>query len=191
MVRSEARPGGHTLSTRDAISNAYDSGEPIRREQVLSWIDEGDLASWGLLYTLTRDASNRIEPRLGMRATCDFLLNYYLRCILEGPERGPDIHSRFEAAYELLDWLKHVSSLGSEGRGFLPTIAERVTEVFLGASPEARNAIETGFLEHALENPEFVTLFEHWRDHPDLAEPYAQCLEWGLAHRAKAPREPA
>jgi hypothetical protein len=79
----------------------------FRARSVIRWIERGDLRAWGLLYALTRDAHGRIVPPLDLETTGSFLLSYYLRCIIENPEPAGDIHSRFQAAWELSRWLDH------------------------------------------------------------------------------------
>jgi hypothetical protein len=171
------------LRIHDEIAEAYASDAVIPAERIADWIEGGDLEAWGLLYTLTRDAHDRIQPPLGVDATCTFLLNYYLRCIVENPEPADDLHSRFEAAWEMVPWLDHLWGLRPETDRVIPFLVRRVTETYLEGDPDIRNAIETGFLEHAFERPEFVPLFDAWRTDPDLRQAYEECLEWGLAHR--------
>jgi hypothetical protein len=166
----------------DEIRAAATSGAPISREWVTRWIEQGDLEAWGLLYSLTRDAHERIEPPLGMDATCSFLLEYYLRCIVDEPDPDEDLHARFEAAWEMVAWLDHLVSLQPETERIVLRLVERVTETWLVGNGAIRNAIETGFLEHAFERAELVSLFDRWRTDPRLAEAYELCLEWGRAH---------
>ena len=73
--------------------------------------------------------------------------------------------------------------LGEDARGLLPLVVSQVTETYLAASADARNAIETGFLEHVFERADLVPLFESWRLNPELSEAYELCLAWGRAHR--------
>jgi len=57
-----------------------------------------------------------------------------------------------------------------------------VTELFLTSGDEIRNALETGFLEHALESQGLRPYFEHWSEDPRLKDTWDRALEWGIAH---------
>lgn len=173
------------MAVCDEISKAYTGRGPIPRERVLGWIERGDLEAWGLLYTLTRDAHDRIEPKLDLQTAGEFLLDYYLRCIAEDPEPNDDLHSRFEAAWEMVPWLDHLWELKPESERLLALFVERVTESYRHGATEVRNAIETGFLEHAFERKELVALFAEWRHDPELGHAYELCLDWGRAHPRK------
>ena len=179
--------GVDDMSVRDEISEAYVSNALIPRQQVMHWIERGDLREWGLLYALTRDAHGRIVPPLDLATTGSFLLRYYLRCIIENPQPADDVHSRFEAAWELTRWLDHLWGLRPASDNVIELLIERVTASYLEGDAEIRNVIETGFLEHALERADFVPLFEQWRHDPRLARAYQDCLAWGLAHRRTDP----
>jgi hypothetical protein len=169
----------------EEIAEAYASDGAISRERLVGWIERGDLTAWGLLYTLTRDAHDRIEPPLGLDGTCAFLLDYYLRCIVENPEPTDDLLSRFEAAWELVAWLDHISGLRPETDQVVSLLVERVTATYREGDADVRNAIETGFLEHAFERAAYVPLFDHWRTDPELREAYDCSLAWGRAHRRR------
>lgn len=171
------------MSVRNDILAALASTEVVPRERVLEWIAAGDLESWALLYELTGQAYSRIDPELGMEETCGFLLEYYLACIAGNTERGPNGHSRFEAASEMAGWLDKLWDRRPDTDSVIEELVHRMTELFLRSDPVVRNCLETGFLEHVFERKELVTLFEAWQSHPELSTAYSDCVEWGVAHR--------
>jgi hypothetical protein len=56
------------------------------------------------------------------------------------------------------------------------------TELFLISGEEIRNAIEQGFLEHALETAALRPYFEYWSTDGRLRETWSRALKWGEAH---------
>ena len=55
-------------------------------------------------------------------------------------------------------------------------------KLYLESGDEVRDAIETGFLEHALETAALRPYFEHWASDPHLNLAWNRALEWGKAH---------
>jgi hypothetical protein len=52
----------------------------------------------------------------------------------------------------------------------------------LKGDDEVRNAIEAGFLEHALETEALRPYFEHWSTGERLCPAWTRAIEWGKAH---------
>lgn len=174
-----------TVSKFDSdINAALSSGGPIPREKVLAWINaatDSDLATLSRLYRLTDEAYYRIQPELGKEPTCALIQRYLLGCIREGVTDNEEIEERYEAAESLHVWFRHL--LGMEDSStVLATAANAVTTLYLESDESVRTAIETGFLEHALESAALRPYFEHWASDPCLQPAWNRALEWGKAH---------
>jgi hypothetical protein len=165
----------------EAIQAALGSDDLIDRDRVRIWIrDAMDLKTVALLYRLSRKAWDRIEPNLEKDETCRLICRYLLLCIRENPQDSSGLQ-RFEAAGELESWIDHLSN--TEGtQGNLQEVAAAVTTLYLESDVDVRNAIETGFLEHVLEQAKLRPLFSHWAEDELLKDAWQQALAWGEAH---------
>jgi hypothetical protein len=105
---------------------------------------------------------------------------YLLRCIRENPQNEPE-PTRYEAARELEAVFDDVADEANSG-STLAEMSAAVTQAFLDSDQSVRTAIETGFLEHALEQPRLRPLFAHWANDDRLREAWELCLAWGEAH---------
>lgn len=156
----------------------------ISREQVLAWIAataDSDLSTLAKLYRLTEHAYDRIQPALGMEATCALIQRYLLGCMRAGVTENEEIEERYEAAMSLHVWFRHL--LGMDGTSsVLRNAATAVTNLYLDSSEDVREAIETGFLEHALETAPLREYFQHWASDPRLQLAWDRALAWGKAH---------
>jgi hypothetical protein len=167
---------------KHSILCAVNSDGSISRQHVRGWIHRSaDVEADALLYQLTRDAWNRIEPRLETAETCALIERYLLACIRENPQGGVAL-TRYEAASELEAWFDHVAHLEEDMRDILQSAVNTVTTLFLTGDHETRNAIETGFLEHVLEQAGMRSLFSHWASDERLADAWRHALAWGRAH---------
>ena len=166
------------------INTALSSDGPISRESVLSWIDaaaDSDLATLSKLYRLTDEGYYRIQPELGREPSCTLIQRYLLGCIRDGVTGDEQIKERYEAAETLHVWFRHL--LGIEGTSVvLSRAASAIMHLYLESGKEVRDAIETGFLEHALETAALRPYFEHWAFDPRLQLAWNRALEWGKAH---------
>jgi hypothetical protein len=163
------------------IQAAIESDGPIDRERVRNWIrDAIDLKTVGLLYRLSYSAWNRIEPNLERDETCGLICRDLLLCIRENPQDGTGLQ-RYEAAGELESWINHLSNT-EDTQGNLREVATAVTTLYLESDTDVRLAIETGFLEHVLEQAKLRHLFSHWADDERLRDGWQQALAWGEAH---------
>jgi hypothetical protein len=164
------------------IRAAAESNGPISREQVRNWIrDARDVETLAMLYSLTDKAWHRIDPALERDETCHLIRRYFLDCIRENPQGGIAL-AQYDAARELEGWIDHLSNMeGTEE--ILREVAGAVTELFLNSDDDVRRAIETGFLEHVLEQSRLRPLFEHWSADERLKDAWQRALEWGEAHR--------
>jgi len=166
------------------IDAAVSSDGPIPREKVLSWIAasaESDLSILSKLYRLTREGYYRIQPDLGREPTCALIQRYLLGCIRQGLSDNDEVQERYEAAESLHVWFRHL--LGMEGTSaVISGAAKAVTDLYLESEDDVRDAIETGFLEHALETVALRPYFQHWASDPRLQSAWNRALEWGKAH---------
>src|SRR5215472_14249394 len=146
-----------------AIRTALQSSDSINRDRVGDWIRAApDVESLALLYRLTDEAWDRITP------------------ILENPDESIAL-PRQEAARELEVWFDHLSNKKNTQK-ILKDVVAAVTELFLKSEEQVRCAIETGFLEHVLEQTGLRPLFSHWAHDERLRETWQRALAWGEAH---------
>lgn len=164
-----------------AIQAAIESNELIERERVRVWIHDAiDLKTVALLYRLSCEAWNRIEPYLERDETSRLICRYFLFCIRENPQDGTGLQ-RYDAAGDLESWIDHLSN--TEGtQGNLQEVAAAITTLCLESDADVRVAIETGFLEHVLEQVKLRPLFAHWGEDERLKESWHHALAWGEAH---------
>jgi hypothetical protein len=166
------------------IDAALSSSGPIPREKVLSWIDaaaDSDLPTLSKLYRLTGESYYRIQPELGREPTCALIQRYLLGCIRDGVTDSEEIEERYEAAGSLHVWFRRLVEMD----GTSPEIARAangVMNLYLESGEDVREAIETGFLEHALETAALRPYFENWASDPGLQPAWNRALEWGKAH---------
>ena len=92
-----------------------------------------------------------------------------------------EIQERYEAAESLHVWFRHLA--GMEGASdVLTAAANGLMKLYLESGEGVRTAIETGFLEHALETAALRPYFEQWGSDPRLQPAWKRALEWGDAH---------
>ncbi len=164
-----------------SILNALESDGPIPRQRVRGWIQQAaTVQADAQLYKLTREAWSRIEPRLEMAETCTLIERYLLGCIREDPQGGVAL-TRYEAAGELEAWFDLLAHKEDTGE-ILQSAVDAVTTLFLAGDDHVRRAIETGFLEHVLEQAPMRPLFSHWARDERLQEALRLALAWGHAH---------
>jgi len=166
---------------RQLIRAAAASTDAIPRQHVRQWIAGADsVAVDALLYELTRDAWHRIEPSLERHETCAFIQRYLLRCVREDPADGVAL-TRFEAAAVLEQWFSQLAAC-EDTVALAQGVAAAVTDLFLDSDPRTRNAIETGFLEHVLEQRSLRGLFAHWQHDDRLHDAWRHATAWADAH---------
>jgi len=163
------------------IRTALQSRSSIERGRVREWIREArDVETLALLYRLTEEAWDRIDPQLEDSETCVLIRGYLLRCILDDPHENIAL-PRQQAAGELEVWFVHLAGK-KDTQEILQNVAAAVTELFLAGDEEVRGAIETGFLEHVLEQISLRPWFSHWADDDRLRDAWQRALAWADAH---------
>ena len=98
------------MGTYEEILALLKTDEDISRSQIVEWMKSKDIKVLGALYALIDRAYYRIKPDLGMEASCDFMLDYYTRCIVDNPSKGDYMYSRYEACLIMPSWIKHLWS---------------------------------------------------------------------------------
>jgi hypothetical protein len=166
------------------IDAALSGDGTIPRAQVISWIgatSDSDLSTLSKLYRLTGEGYYRIQPEMGREPTCVLIQRYLLWCIREGVTENEEIQERYEAAGSLHVWFRHLVAM--EGTSsVLSSAANAVKNLYLESRQEVRDAIETGFLEHALESKALRPYFEDWASDARLQASWNRALAWGEAH---------
>lgn len=169
-------------SIAEQVERALAGTGPIPRETVVQWIEwTHDLRTLATLYRLTDEGYYRIQPELGQETTCGLVCRYLLECIRENVVADETITERWEAAQILHGWFCKLSEM-TDTVGVLRSAAAAVTDHFLTGTEDERNAIEAGFLEHALEMTALRPYFQHWRDDERLRPAWERALAWGEAH---------
>jgi hypothetical protein len=166
------------------IDAMLSSDGPIRREQVISWIDaaaDSDLRTLSRLYRLTGEGYYRIQPELGRELTCALIQRYLLGCIREGVTDNDEIQERYQAAESLHVWFRHLAAMDGTS-DVLTGAAKGLMKLYLESGEEVHEAIETGFLEHALETTALRPYFDQWASDPRLQPAWNRAMEWGKAH---------
>jgi len=169
---------------RPDIDTALSGDGTIPCEQVLFWIDataDSDLSTLSKLYRLTGEGYYRIQPELGRGPTCALIRRYLLGCIRDGVTDNDEIQERYEAAGTLHVWFRHLADMDGTSE-VLTATANGLMKLYLESGEEVRGAIETGFLEHALETAALRPYFEKWGYDPRLEPAWRRALEWGDAH---------
>jgi hypothetical protein len=165
----------------EPIRAALASTDAIPRQQVRQWIERADtVAVDALLYGLTRDAWHRIQPTLERDETCALIQRYLLRCIREDPDESVAL-TRYQAAGELEGWFDLLAA-HEDTHAIAHGVAAAVTDLFLTGDAATRGAIETGFLEHVLEQRSLRSFFAHWAHDERLQDAWRHALAWGDAH---------
>lgn len=77
-------------------------------------------------------------------------------------------------------WFRHLLKMTKDE--ILKRAAHSITELYLTSDDAIRDAVENGFLEHALETAALRPYFEYWSRDERLRDAWKRALEWGQAH---------
>lgn len=165
------------------LDAAFLNDDEIPRDVFRRWMENAtDVHTLSKLYRLKRDTS-RIQPRLEVEESCDVTQKYLFECIRANVQDDPDIERRYEATQSLQVWFcKMIESGDPDALIVLANQTRAVKELFLGGDEDVREALETGFLEHALETEALRPYFEDWGEDPRLKDTWERALEWGKDH---------
>jgi hypothetical protein len=100
---------------------------------------------------------------------------------VQDEDEDEEIEERWEAAQSLHVWFRHILEMGGSSE-ILTRATHAVTELFLTGGDDIRNALEQGFLEHALETAALRPYFEYWSGDERLRDAWERALKWGIAH---------
>jgi len=165
------------MDTYEEIHALIKTDEEISSSQVVEWMKSDDLKALGALYKLTVIAYNRIKPELGMETTCDFMLDYFTRCIVENPHTGDYLYGRFEACLIMSAWIKHLWNKRPQTEKVLEKVRDTLAEVYLFGDKEVQGSIIYAVLENVFVDKGMIILFKGWKKQPQLREAYDTALE--------------
>jgi hypothetical protein len=163
------------------IDAALSGDETIPRAQVMSWIEatpDSDLSTLSKLYRLTEEGYYRIQPEMGSEPTCLLIRRYLLGCIRDGVTESEEIQGRYVAAESLHVWFRHLVAM-DDTSSVLSSAATAVKDLYLESGQEVRDAIETGFLEHALETAALRPYFDDWASDARLQASWNKSVSLG------------
>jgi hypothetical protein len=175
------------MGTYEEIVTLMKSDGEIPRSQVTEWMKSSDLRVLGVLNSLTERAYHRIKPELGMETTCNFMLDYYTRCIVEDPRGGDYIHNRYEAGLLMSAWIKHLWNKRPATWKMLEKIQETLAEVYLIGDVEVQGSIIYAILEHVFADEDMLILFKGWKKKLHLREAYDLALDLAKSHSRGIP----
>jgi len=164
------------------IDAALSTDNTIARQDVMRWIAHAtDIVTLSKLYRLTGERYDSITPELGRDETCSLIQRYLLECIRLNVTCHEGVEGRWEAAQTMHAWFCHLGE--DEGAAsVLQRAAQAITDMFLQGDDDVRNAIEQGFLEHAMETAALRRYFKHWSIDERLRPAWTRAMEWGEAH---------
>jgi hypothetical protein len=167
------------MGTYEEILALLKTDGEIARSQIVEWMKSDDIRVLGALYRVTSGAYHRIKPELGMEASCDFILNYLARCIVENPhKKGDDIYSRYTAGTIMSSWMKHLWNKRPQTEKVLEKVTDMLAEIYLLGDPEVRGCIVYAVLENVFTDDDMLILFKRWKKKPQLREAYDTALEY-------------
>ena len=175
------------MDTYEEILALLKTDEEISRSQVVELMKSEDLKVLGALYTLTDRAYYRIKPELGMETTCDFILHYYTRCIVENPRPGDYLYGRYEAGLIMSSWIKHLWNKRPQTEKVLEKVRDTLAEVYFRGDKEIQWCITYAVLEHVFEDKDMIVLFKGWKKKLHLREAYDAALEYAKKRLQEIP----
>lgn len=161
-----------------------DSNDTIRADDARQWMLNGDLRMRGGVYEFFRRARHRIVPEIPVEKQHSLILDCLFDCLIQNPASGDYLHSSFEAAWEIAEWVKYAQSHG-QATEWIKEVVRRLTQAYISADDTTRNRIETGAIEHMFESPSLREYFTFWKDDQVLRTPYEFCLLWGVEHETR------
>lgn len=159
------------------------SGEVIPRDAIDEVHVSDDIELLGYFKEIVTYHWDRIEPEPNLECCCKLAVKYLLLCITRNPTSSDYLHSRYEAAAELSRLLKHWLNATDRNDGLLTFTVGQLTDLYLQSDSKTQLAIETGFLEHILEDAKATVVFKFWESNPKLQEAFREASKWGAAHR--------
>lgn len=176
------------MDTYEEILALLKTDEEISRLQIVEWMKSKDIKVLGALYKLTSSAYYRIKPELGMEASCDFMLDYFTRCIVENPHATGDyMYSSYEAGTMMSAWIKHLWNKRPATEKVLEKVRDTLAEVYLFGDKEVQGCIMYAILEPVFMDKDMIVLFKGWKKKPHLRGVYDSALEYAKKRSQEIP----
>jgi hypothetical protein len=149
------------------VERVLKTSEVVLKPDYLRWVQNGDLATQARAYQLSATSWRRIQPEPSMEEQCQFMMEHLLACIEANPPTDEYLQSGFEAGCSLAAWLKHLQGIPGTAN-VIGHVADQLALLYKKLDPAGRNRLETGALEHILEQPALRVYFESWQRDPIL-----------------------
>ncbi len=150
--------------------NYLNNHQTIPGREIEAAMRSDDLAVLGVLWELASSHADRIDPPVDMLGCNQAIAGYFLQCIEHDPQLQDFVLSRYEAARELLPFFRYWKEQGRAHQRLIPETLEKLRQLYLRSDAETRLCIETGFLEHFLEDRANLTYLQRWQDDPITAQ---------------------
>jgi hypothetical protein len=156
----------------------------LAKADVTAWMQSDDLQVLAETSALIDQGHTSISPPLTVDEVDEFRARYYRRCIRENP-RDDSALSRYEAGWELANWLKFLADQ-PHSDALLARWRDWLADEYRAGDAAIRECLIDATLEHAFERADIKRLFEAWTQDDVLGEAYAKAAKW-----PNAPRRPA
>lgn len=157
------------------VVRVLEGTEPIAKDYAIAWLANSNVQIAGAAYAYLEKPrhSARVTPPLSKDEFAQLSVEYFKRCLL-GAQEGEWVQSRFEAAWALVSWLAQQAKQPSD----MVTDFVRWLGDSYKVSPELRDVIITGLLEHVLGSKDVDRLFTSWERDLELAQALRSAREW-------------
>ncbi|HXN24687.1 MAG TPA: hypothetical protein VOA41_18290 [Candidatus Dormibacteraeota bacterium] len=150
----------------------------VPENQVRGWMASEDTDTMGATYVFLSKPQhvNRVSSPLSFDPVFDFMLRYYEFCLKTDPE-SKWANSSYSAGSDLVGWFV---SMWDEKRDkkYFEAIKSRLAQLYIDGSPELKECIEHGVIEHLFERKAIRQFFSDWRDNPDLRPAFDEGMLW-------------
>lgn len=151
---------------------------PIPGREIEAAFQTNDLLKIGILWEIVSSHWNRVNPKPDSVKCCRSIARYLLLCIERNPESQDFVCSNYEAARDLVSLMRHCEQGGLEHQSLMSDVIEDLRQLYLRSDNPTRLCIETGFLEHFLENRAFLKWMKCWENDAATATAIADSLRW-------------
>lgn len=151
----------------------------IPSEEIEEAFQTDDLLKLGILREIITSHWNRLDPALNVAKCSRVVVRYLLSCLEQNPEPSDYLLSRYESAHELLRLVRHWENGTQEFQCLMRETIESIRELYVRTDDKTRLCIETGFLEHLLENRLSLRWLNRWESDPITATAITDSLKWG------------
>ncbi len=175
--------------TPEDIEALVEAGSPIPCRAVEQWMVSDYIDVLGAVYDLliSERASRRIEPPLDFSEFPPFLLRYMERCLRDDPEAGGP-HNWAVTGMELVSYYWHLWEQKDVRDQEFVKLKQWLARVYSEGDEDVRYRVETGVLEHLLEDAKIAEYFADWQDDAVLKHAYDAAMLWARDHPRKRRR---